>query len=191
MNTSVAKETALDESAVIRKVIAGNASDFAILVERHQNMIFSMIMRQTGDEATSRDLAQETFIKAFKSLRTFNFKSAFPTWLVRIALNTTSSYFSSSKFTQSKLNVSFSAEMHEKFLQQPESEPFSAEQLTQLQVFLAALAAPYREVLVLCAIEGKSYREAGEILQIPAGTVSSRMTKGMRMLRDKFKRVAV
>ena len=86
-----------DDFEVIRAVIAGDRNAFGILVQRYQNMIFSLLLKKCNNYSTAEDLAQEVFIKAFKALTSFRFESSFSTWLVFF----TNQYSSKSKKTKS------------------------------------------------------------------------------------------
>ena len=94
-------DMAPSDGEVVRQVLAGKRELFQVLVTRYKGQVFSMILRQVGDHAVADDLAQETFVKAYLNLKSFRYESKLSTWLVRIALNTTNSYFSSRRFFQS------------------------------------------------------------------------------------------
>lgn len=175
------------DDEVIRRVLAGSKEDFATLVARYQNLVYGMIMRQVGDPAAAKDLAQETFLRAYRSLQTFEGRSSFGTWLTRIALNRTSSYFASREFQQRKQTTSMETEdrISQIVADSPSNEVEAAHR--RLRTKVAELPEKLRAVIVLCSFENKSYQQASEILEIPIGTVSSRMNRGMCLLREALK----
>jgi len=174
------------EAAVIRDVLSGKRDEFRHLVDRHKERVFAMIMRQVGDRQVARELAQEVFVRAYVGLRRFRGDATFSTWLTRIALNVSSSYFTSRRFKDQKRFASLDEQIAEQHIAPPGEEVFTDEAIAQLQHSLTALKQIYRDVIVLCIFERKSYEETAEILQIPIGTVSSRMNKAFGLLRANY-----
>lgn len=190
-DVEVAQSKEPSDEVALQRIRNGATSDFAFIVERYQHSIYSLIMRQTGDENISQELAQETFLKAFKNISKFRGDSAVLTWLTRIALNVTNSYFDSRRYKETRSSVAFDTTLHENKITNDNQQTYPEELIQALQGFLATLKSHHREVIVLCALEGKSYQEAADILQIPIGTVSSRMTTALKQLREKFQRVVL
>jgi RNA polymerase sigma-70 factor, ECF subfamily len=173
----------------IQRVLKGDRSAFAPLVVTFQDQIFAMILGQTGDSVLTAELAQETFVRAYRYLGTFKGTSSFKTWLIRIALNRVKSYFSSSAYRKNLNTVRFSTSEHEISAQDRETEDtLHNEQVsTSLHYEISQLKDRYREVLVLKVYEGLSYLEIADTLNIPIGTVSSRMNKALRTLKSRLK----
>jgi RNA polymerase sigma-70 factor, ECF subfamily len=181
----------IEDKELVTEAQRRNHEAFAMLMKRHQDMLFAMILRQVGDRAIAEDLAQEVFIKAYRGLPAFRGDSKFSSWLVRIALNQTNSYFRSKRYKQSlkqepldNVASSGSAESAEIALQRQQ-------EIAKFQKCLATLKPKYREVLVLCGLEGKSYEEAALIIQIPVGTVRSRLNKARLLAREVLIREGV
>ena len=181
--TAGASASRLTDEATIRAVIGGDKERYRELVVRHKDMIFALIMRQVGNAAIAEELAQETFVRAFVSLSRFRFETKFSTWLTRIALNQTSSYFTSRRYKQSRRTDEFDPRIHDKAEAPPEGD-FQKERLQRFREALGTLKPLYREVIVLCALEGKSYEEAASILVIPIGTIRSRLNKARLLLKE-------
>ncbi len=175
-----------DEPQLIRDVLAGRHNQFEELMIRYQAMVFGMIKKQVRDDATARDLSQETFIRAFKGLKKFRFQSAFSTWITRIALNVTHSYFSSRRYREMQKNVALDPSHINELPENAAEESGDPATLAFLQHCIGALKPKFREVIVLCSLEGKTYAEAAEILQVPVGTVCSRMNTALMQLRQAF-----
>lgn len=174
------------EEEVIRAVLSGRREMFRELVEEHQGKVFALVMRQVGDKQVAEELTQEAFLKAFVHLNKFQFRSQFSTWLVRIALNTTHSYFSSRRFKEQQQSDSFNVDLHEPSLRAESQDSVDHEDVTRLRTIVAELPSKYREVMVLCAFEERSYEEVAAILAIPLGTVRSRLNKARHLIREKF-----
>jgi RNA polymerase sigma factor (sigma-70 family) len=171
-----------DDPAIIRRVLAGKRDDFRFLVLRHQNFVFSLLMRQLRDHSRAEDLAQETFTRAYANLSSFRFESAFTTWLARIALNQLNTYLQSRSFRESRRTEGLEREevSNMPLVNQP---AVSNELVDALRVALGELSPKFREVLVLCALEGRSYEEAASAIGIPIGTVRSRLNIARGKLR--------
>ncbi|MBN8548689.1 MAG: sigma-70 family RNA polymerase sigma factor [Deltaproteobacteria bacterium] len=168
-------EDSYNESAIIQRVLKGERDEFRHLIDRHKNMVFAMLMRQVGNHSVAEDLAQETFCRAYQHLKKFRFESSFSTWLTRIALNQAGTYFSSRKFKESKRTESFDVQTHDMGSSDIQHSQERKEIFAALRSALGELSPKLREVLVLCAFEGKSYEEAAEVLTVPVGTVRSRL----------------
>ena len=186
MSRSQNKSDTYDEESLINSVLSGCINDFEKIVLQHQGAVFNMILRQVRDESVAKDLAQDTFLRAYRGLKTFKGRATFSTWLTRIALNVTNSYFQSRKFKEQQSQVSLEVGQVER-IASPEGD-LSDQMVTLalLQKSIALLKPKYREVLVLCSLENKTYEQAAQILQIPLGTVCSRMNTALTYLRKTF-----
>jgi RNA polymerase sigma-70 factor, ECF subfamily len=182
----VGESSSSSEQDIIRRVLLGERDEFRHLVALHQARVYAMVLRQVGEEYTARDLTQEAFVKAYRSLPSFRFESAFGTWLVRIALNLTNSYFSSRPYKERLRSIEWQGRHSEEQAVQSANPDWADEEIEQLQRAVAELPAHYREALVLCGFEQKSYAEAAEILGIPIGTVRSRLNKARLLVRQNF-----
>lgn len=184
------RKDAHDETSdeeLIRLVVRGEKDEFRHLVRRYQDQVYAMILRSVGNEAIARELAQEAFLKAFLHLKSFRFESAFSTWLIRIALNQSHSYFSSRRFKERKrtteLDETWHAAQHT-----TQGDPMERKQeLDRLRVASGSLKPKFRDVVVLCSLEGRSYEECANMLDIPIGTVRSRLNKARLELRKSLR----
>jgi len=175
---------AADEAALIKRITAGEAEEFSVIVEQHQNQVYGVILRQVGNPTTARDLAQETFVRAYKSLGSFRTESALSTWLTRIALNVTSSYFESKSYKQSLAQEPFSPDLHDTAAAAP--EPSQDTQALRMRAAISTLPAKYREVVALLALEAQPREVVAKTLGIPEGTVASRFHKAVNLLKKKL-----
>ena len=156
-----------------------------MLIERHQNLVFGMIMRQVGDRVLAEELAHECFVRAYKHLAKVRAEANFSTWLTRIALNVTSSYFTSRRYREALRSESFDVRLHDRG-QDSDPSPAAETMLNSFRQALANLKPKFREVLTLCALEGKSYEDAAQVLAIPVGTVRSRLNKARLLLKAEL-----
>lgn len=177
-----------DEKELIVAAQRGDNRAFASLMKEHQKLIYAMIYRQVGDADVAEELAQESFIKAYRGLKRFRGDCKVSSWLVRIALNQTNSYFRSRRYKQYVRNEQLDAARAIPTDQSGEQELLQRQRLEQFRRAIASLKPHYREVLVLCGLEGKSYDEAASIMDIPVGTVRSRLNKARLLAREALTR---
>lgn len=187
--TEELREEDESEAALTKRAGRGDHAAFAELVDRTKGKVFSIIMRQVRDQSLAEELSQEVFIRAYRGLPNFQQKSSFSTWVIRIALNHSHSYFKSKTFKKSLLKQPLDE------LELPSSEG-ETEALREkmhraelLRRALGKLGRKYRDVIVLHSLEGKSYAEVAEILEIKTGTVGSRMNQGIKLLQDEIRRL--
>lgn len=180
----------IDEEALLRRIAGGDKDAYRYVVARYQDAVYSMIVRQVGDRTVAEDLAQEVFVKAYVSLRGFRFESRFSTWLTRVALNHVNTYFASRRYKNRQATESFDLGRHDAASEDMESEERSQRAMLRFRRALEGLEPHFRSVIVLCGLEGKSYAEAAEILEVPIGTIRSRLNKARLRLRDKLMEMA-
>ena len=171
------------EFKIVREVLDGNNDEFRHLVSAHKNRIFSMVMRTVGERPVAEELTQEIFVRAYSSLAKFRFEASFSTWITCIALNHTNSYFQSKKYKQKLRTVSFQPKSHDQVRESGEELQQEAALVESFREALEELKPDFRDIIVLCALEGKSYEEVAGILAVPIGTVRSRLCRARDNLR--------
>lgn len=174
----------LSDEKLIPRIVSGEKELFRLLIDRHQQQILSIIGRQTGDRALSEDLAQEVFVKAFINLKNFRSDSRFSTWLIRIALNHTHSYFRSRNYKEKRKTGGFPERVDPRHDETPEQIFSRRQRMADYRSALSELKPLYREVLILCAFEGRSYEEVAGILEVSVGTVRSRLNQARLTMKD-------
>jgi RNA polymerase sigma-70 factor (ECF subfamily) len=177
---------------VVERVIKGDAAVFAVIVERYQDRLAGAVCRLVGSTEDSRDILQDTFVKAYENLEGFRGGSSLYTWLFRIAVNTSLSHRRKRKWIpMSAAGNPDDAGSGEGWADPAAPDPAdpleSAETEVLVQRALDGLDDEHRTVVVLRDIQQFDYREIAEILAIPAGTVKSRLHRARLMLRDKLK----
>jgi RNA polymerase sigma-70 factor (ECF subfamily) len=182
-----------DERSLITQTLAGDDDAFAMLVQLHQATVYNIAYRMVGQRDTAQGLAQETFLRAFKALDTFDLNRPFGPWLYRIATNL------SINWTKRKRPPMVSIETPAMFdeaepetLDIPESsaEPAARFAQTEMQAELrraiVLLPVEYRSVIELRHFQELNYDEIAGTLKIPVGTVKTRLFRARRMLRDRL-----
>ncbi|MBI3263264.1 MAG: sigma-70 family RNA polymerase sigma factor [Acidobacteria bacterium] len=170
--------------ALVRAAAGGDEAAFAELVRRHQRRVFNLARALTGSEDEAEDLAQETFIRAFRGLPRFRGDSAFATWLYRIAVNV----FRSRRSRKSLWPRLWSGEADRRHVRPADASP-AADQESDLvrrdliDKALAEVPPDLRLAVTLRDIEGLEYREIAEVTGVPIGTVMSRIFRGRQRLR--------
>lgn len=182
----------MDDRAVIEQALAGDNDAFGILVERYQTKIYNLALRMCGNEDDAFDLAQESFLRAWRNLGSFQFESAFSTWLFRLCSNICLDFLRAKKRRAAVSLTMTDDEGEENQLEipdpgkTPEEAVFAAEDRELLTRALNELPADQREILTLRAIDDLSYSEIARILNLQEGTVKSRLSRARTALRKKL-----
>lgn len=179
-----------DEQSLVQRAKQGDLSAYDQLVRMYQERIYATIYHMTANHEDASDLAQESFIKAFRALKSFKGDSSFFTWVYRIAVNKTINFLKQrKKRTQMSLNdLDFNAE-HDPDLVALISEktPRRDLNLTELQEKLNAamlkLSEVHRLVVTLHDIQGLSHDEISRIMDCNTGTVRSRLFYARQQLQ--------
>jgi RNA polymerase sigma-70 factor, ECF subfamily len=189
------RSTAEDE--FLEKLRCGDAAAFEHLVGEQSGDVYALLYRLTADPEEARDLTQETFLRAFQSISHFRGDANLKTWVYRIAINQARNRWRWWRRRKRDVTVSLDGtdETHEQPLAvtlrnddaiNPEQETLAREREDQLREALSGLRRSYREAVVLRDVEGFSYEEIAETLQISIGTVKSRISRGRLELRRKL-----
>jgi RNA polymerase sigma-70 factor (ECF subfamily) len=171
---------------LVTAAAGGDRDAFDELVRRYQGQIVNLARAMTASDLDVDDMAQEAFVRAWRSLKGFRGDSAFRTWLYGIAMNVIRTH----RGRRSKLLGRFwspSADEHGDPLERFASEDAGAEQSVVLRdgidQALRALPEELREALVLRDVQGLEYREIADALDVPIGTVESRIFRARQRLR--------
>jgi RNA polymerase sigma-70 factor (ECF subfamily) len=177
-----------DDAELIADALAGHSDSFGQLVQRYQNRLFNTMVHVTGAREEAEDVVQEAFVNAYLKLKSFAGHSAFYTWLYRIAFN-----ISVSRKRRKRPEVSMDAQ-REICGEEPLDLSESPEQLlqrkerhAQIHAALQELSDEYRSILVLREMEGCCYETIAEMLNLPIGTVRSRIHRARAHLRDSLR----
>ncbi len=181
----------MDEDVRLIEVTrAGDAAAFGQLVQKYQDRLYNTLAHQLGSAEDARDVLQDAFVQAFLKLDSFRGGSRFYTWLYRIALNLAISHRRRSKPTASldKTRDETGQEPADRDCP-PEGRLVQQETVDQVQQALGELEDEFRQVLVLREMDGCSYEAIAEMLDLPVGTVRSRLHRARMQLREKLRTV--
>jgi RNA polymerase sigma-70 factor (ECF subfamily) len=181
---------------LVEQVRAGDKRAFGLLVEKYRRKIVRLISRMVRDPDEMEDVAQDTFIKAYRALPQFRGEAAFYTWLYRIAVNTAKNHLVSRRKdlpTVSAQSSNDDDEPDDRLVAQeigtPESELISKQIAIAVNQAVDALPEELRQAITLREIEGLSYEEIAESMGCPIGTVRSRIFRAREAIAAKLRPV--
>ncbi len=174
-----------DDRELVERIVAGDHKAFRVLVERYQRRVYSVAFGIVRNPDTAMDVTQDAFVKVYKHLPNFKGDSAFYTWMYRIVVNLCidkkrkakraaevdyddAMSHGAHRFTNGPTLASIHIDSPQKALQRQELREHMSEALE-------TLSEPHREILVLREVDGLSYEELSDVLEIPKGTVMSRL----------------
>ncbi len=178
------------DQELIDRCLTGRREAFGLLVERYQHRLYHGLLHVLGSAEDAQDVAQDAFVNAFEKLASFKGQAAFYSWLFRIALNAAVS----AKRKTRRMSVSVEARREASGLEptdeNPSNEPSHAMHVSDrqrlVQQALGELSEEFRTALVLKEMDGMSYEEIASIVDVPLGTVRSRIHRARLELRAKL-----
>ena len=174
--------------SLVKRVKKGDYRAFDLLVLKYQSRVIATAFKFVKEKQLAEDIAQEAFIKSYKSIDSFREESSFYTWVYRITVNTAKNYLVSSKrrdeIVISDLSQDDSFYPEKLDIDSPQ-EILKASELRDL-IFetLSSLGEETRTALSLREFDGLSYEQIAEIVQCPVGTVRSRIFRGREMIEE-------
>jgi RNA polymerase sigma-70 factor (ECF subfamily) len=167
---------------VIRRVLAGETAAFELLVRRHQRTIFSLAKRMARNAEDAKDLAQEAFVQAYRSLSGFHEHSSFSTWLYRIAVNLCLNHLKASRRDDPVVAGANLRDVREDSL----ATLLTRERDRALARAIEELPPQQRATLTLRVYQGLSHREIAEVLECAEGTAKANYFHAIRALQRKL-----
>ncbi len=182
-----------EDFELVRAAQDGDLSAFGELVKKYQQRIYSLAYGMTGNHSDADDLAQAVFLKSFRAIRGFNYRSSFYTWLYRVGVNTIIT-------ARKKIRARAALELKPELLEvsgspylaarreglSPDRKLRAKELRRSVDKALSTLSPKHRAVVVMYDIEGISHQEIARILKCSEGTVRSRLHYARRELRKKL-----
>ena len=185
-----------EEASIIAELKAGSEEAYDWLVSRYHQPLYSLIYRILTDPADAADTTQEVFLKVFRGMKRFNGECSLKTWLYRIAIHEASNQrrwwfrHKSRETSMERQGDDGSSLGLCDTLPDPGESPLEIlaheEVRARVERELKQVPEPYRTTLVLRDIEGLSYEEIAEVLEISLGTVKSRLIRGREALRKRL-----
>ena len=157
---------------LIRAAAKGDHVAFAQLVRAHQSQVWRFLSHLLGDPSLAEDVTQETFLKVYKKLDSYQFRSRFSTWVLAIARNAGVDAMRKNRRKQADLDVE----------QLDDPRAHSSPSRLELETAIGSLAPKLREAFLLVEVMGLSYQEVARVLGVPIGTVKSRLYHARRHL---------
>lgn len=186
----------MDDADIIRRVRAGDADAFGALVEKYAGRIQRLVRGFIRNEKDAEDVVQDSFVKAFARLDRFDGRSAFFTWLYRIAANTSMDHNKKIRRRQPALSLDATREDEDGIAAiapaakgpSPLQGAITKELRRSIDEAMASLPDIYREVVVLREMEGLSYDDMARALAVSRGTIESRLFRARERLRARLAR---
>ena len=190
MLNSHLQNNAQQDQELVQRVQQGNKAAFDFLVLKYQHRIIRLLNRHVRDLNLAQDLAQDVFVKAYGAIHNFSGKSAFYTWLYRIAMNT----IKNNRVARSKYRMDYQVDIQtlenqENFpqlqsLETPEIQLLTEEILNIVKQTINTLPYEMRIAITLCEFDNLSYEEIAHIMDCPVGTIRSRIFRAREMIAD-------
>ena len=191
MNEEINHSEDLDQDLVLR-VQQGDKSAFDLLVLKYQHRIVHLVNRYVKDPTEAQDVAQDTFLKAYRALGDVRGESAFYTWLYRIAINTAKNYL----LSRSRRHFDYEIDVQDaeqvenaaqlKDLDTPDNLLMNEQIVQVIKTAIERLPEEMRIAITLRELEGMSYEEIAEAMDCPIGTVRSRIFRAREAIDEKL-----
>jgi RNA polymerase sigma-70 factor (ECF subfamily) len=183
-----------DEDPDLGRAREGDKAAFGRLVRRHQRRVYAATLHILGSHSDADDATQETFVRAYKGLASFDGRADFFTWLYRIAVNTALNALRGGKRGSALAQRGGAEAAHvggrPEALGQSAGDPAQHTQQTaevqRVMSAIAELSPTLRVTLVLATIEELPHKQIAEVLEIPEGTVAWRVNEARRLLRQRL-----
>lgn len=189
-----AKERIVNDEELIEKTLAGDKEAFGLLALKYKDRVYNLALPIVGNKEDALDVVQDTFMQALAHLENFRRSSRFYTWLYRIAYNTAVGALRKRKRKPRASLEYLNEEYGDCFEAQgdaPDDDAKRRDDAAILRRELAKLSEEYRTPLILREVEGANYEQIAEILNVPVGTVRSRLHRARIALRERLERAGL
>lgn len=182
-----------EDEELVRRAIKGDSKAYNTFVEKYRRALYYHILKMVRDKEIVDDLVQETFIKAFDNINSYNASYAFSTWLYRIATNHTIDYLRKKKLRTLSIDEPVQTKEGEMNMELPDREAETDEPMMRkqrheiLREAIQNLPEKYRRVIQMRHMEELSYQEISETLDLPLGTVKAHIFRARELLYKALK----
>ena len=184
-----------DERTLVGLFLAGDEKAFDEMVTRHQDAVYTLCVRIVGNHEDAGDCAQDVFIKVYRNLKDFRFKSSLATWIYRIAVNTCRNHLASAGRRSSDRTLSLDdgpgpGTVSGNYAPDSSFDPevqFERKELESLIMdSIGTLPEIQRELVILRDMEGRSYDDIAQITGLRGGTIKSKLARARQKLRERL-----
>jgi RNA polymerase sigma factor (sigma-70 family) len=186
-------ESAKEDHRLIRKALEGCQESYGKIMRKYQDSVRNIIFKIIHDQDELDDLVQETFIKAFSSLKSFNEQYSFATWIYKIATNNCIDHLRKRKLKTLSINRTYEQEDRETSFDLPDKDAEADKMLIEdqkkkiIRDAIDSLPEKYKTVIIMRHQEEKNYDEISQALDIPIGTVKAHIFRAREMLNKYLK----
>ena len=207
MSTGVEQQAAYDieggsseEARLVKACQEGDPAAFNLLVWRWERPLYNFVYKYVGDATLAEDLVQDTFLKVLKSISRYTYQGSLSTWLYRIAINLCKDHLKRKRLPMVSMHDYYTTGSGERVYVQDRvrdetartDESLKAEEREELvRRLLAGLPEEERIVILLKEYQELTFREIAEVLDVPDGTVKSRLYPGLRSMRESLERTGI
>ena len=177
--------TEQSDEDLVRQCRSGEIKSFDLLVERHQRTIFNLALRMVRDSDDAADVSQSVFVKAYENLERFDPQFRFFSWLYRIAVNESLNALEQKRRFEGLEGNDLAADTAD------EKDDDTVREERRIQDGLMMLSVDQRAVIVLKHMQGLSYREIAQVLDLPEKTIKSRLFSARQTFKDILKKKGV
>lgn len=178
------------DAAAVAQVRAGDREAFRPLVERYSHMIFGLAYRMTGNEADAEEIVQETFLRAYRALGSFEERANFGTWVFRIASNCALDLLARRKTQPQPAVVEEDEDPPEERLQSDSADPerllYSSEMQARIRLAMESLTPVERTAFVLRHFEGRSIEEIAAALKVRSNAAKQSIFRAVQKMRESL-----
>ena len=189
----VKSESRAEDARLIQRALRGDQFAFKHLLKKYHDPIFNLVYRMIHDKQQVEDLTQETFVKAFASLKYFNEEYAFSTWLYKIATNSSIDFIRKKKLNTFSIDKpvameesDFSFELPDTTYQ-PDKTLMQGQRSKMIEDAISKLPEKYRKVIILRHTEERDYAEIAKMLKLPIGTVKAHIFRARELLNKALR----
>lgn len=186
------QEVSESDHELVRRVQRGDQQAMTVLYVRYRRRILNYLYRFTGNRAVAEDLTQETFVLVVKHIPRYQPFGSVAGWIYRIAGNLARRHAARTKWGTREISLDEPVELEEGAVDrkdaipgsglQPDEEVLKAEREALVQLSLLKVSPRYRQVLIMCDIEGLAYKDVADLLKCSINTVASRLSRGRAQL---------
>lgn len=189
----------LEDHELAAQACLGREGAFREILQRYEAPVFSLVVRMVRDRELAEDISQEAFLRAFQAIKSFDPSYKFSSWLFKIANNLTIDHLRRRKLDTVSIHGSSyattAAEAEETKItieskgENPEEYTASRELGSEIEKAIACLRPQYRTAVLLRHVEGFSYEEIAEVMELPLGTVKTYIHRGRSELKELLSKV--